>query len=113
LFKVNQNKPPQFSNNNVYEGLTWHQLFVKLDFEFFLKYFRHHQNLDFGKFIKYLNAAKGHIKGLFLNLYDSHYLKSGSYWVQALLTTLINLKHIVIQEYNLESRQIGKIISYL
>jgi len=93
--------------------MTWFELFVKLDFENFIKYFRHLQNLDFGTFIKYLNAAKGEIKGLFLNLYDSNFLKSGSYWIQALMTTMINLKHLVIQEYNLESRQFNKIMSYV
>lgn len=62
--------------------MTWRELFVKLDFENFLKYFRllSNNNLEFGKFILYLKAAK-EIKGLFLNLYDSNNLKSGAYWI--------------------------------
>lgn len=80
LFKY-QVKKTDFDNNDVYKGMSWFELFVKLDFENFLKYFRNLQNLDFGKFIKYLNCVKPHIKGLFLNLYESGFLKSGSYWI--------------------------------
>ena len=80
LFKF-QTVRTDYGNLGVYKDLSWFELFVKLDFEYFLKYFRHLQNLDFGKYIKYLNATKGHLKGLFLNLYESGFLKSGSYWI--------------------------------
>jgi len=71
-----------FDNLGIYKNMTWRELFVKLDFENFLKYFRllSNNNLEFGKFILYLKAAK-EIKGLFLNLYDSNNLKSGAYWI--------------------------------
>lgn len=110
-FKATDTK---FDNLGVYANMTWRELFIKLDFEHFLKYFRllSNDNLEFGKFILYLKAAS-EIKGLFLNLYDSNNLKSGSYWIQALFTTLINLKHLTIQEYNPESRLHEKQLQYL
>lgn len=50
LFKQKVSKP-KITNNDVYKNFTWFELFVKLDFEHFLKYFRHLQNLNFGTFI--------------------------------------------------------------
>lgn len=69
LFKQKVSRP-KINNNDVYKNFTWFELFVKLDFEHFLKYFWHLQNLNFGTFIQYLNIGKKHLKALFLNLYD-------------------------------------------
>eukprot|EP01016_Furgasonia_blochmanni_P017442 TRINITY_DN2022_c0_g2_i2.p1 TRINITY_DN2022_c0_g2~~TRINITY_DN2022_c0_g2_i2.p1 ORF type:complete len:1150 (+),score=280.83 TRINITY_DN2022_c0_g2_i2:75-3524(+) len=70
----------------------WRDLFIKLDIEEQLIYFD--LNPDFKNFYKTIQACKDYIRTLILPLIPIKNIKSGYYYITALLTQLTSLQHL-------------------
>ena len=73
---------------------TWRELFVKLDLEEHLVFMD--QSPDFQLYYDKLKAIQGLIKVLVIPLIDTKHIKSGHYYLTALLTHLTKLQHVEI-----------------
>lgn len=71
------------------ETMTWRDLLIKLDFEYFMEMFAF--NPDFKKFYALLDLAAPYVTCLSLLIIVKKHIKSGYHWLTALLTKLTKL----------------------
>lgn len=90
------------------EGMTWLELFAKLDFEEFLDSFPLLNNFKY--LYDYMHAVKGKIRCLFLRIQYKRLLKSGYYFYMVLLTNMTSIESLIISD--VENR-LGSAYKYL
>jgi hypothetical protein len=73
--------------------MDWKRLFLRLDLEDFLKYID--MNPDFATFYQKLTVcARNNINTLLVPLVEVSHIKSGYYYVTAILSQLTTLKYL-------------------
>lgn len=73
--------------------MDWKRLFLRLDLEDFLKYID--MNPDFATFYQKLHVcAKNNINTILIPVVEVSHIKSGYYYITAILTQLTTLKYI-------------------
>ncbi len=72
------------------ETMTWRDLFLKLDFEYFMEMFAF--NPDFKKFYTLMETVAPYVKCLSIMIIGKKHIKSGYHWLTALLTTMKQIK---------------------
>ena len=71
------------------ESMNWRDLFIKLDFEYFMEMFNF--NPDFKKFYAMLDIIAPHAKCLSIMIILKKNIKSGYHWLTAMLSKLLSL----------------------
>eukprot|EP00831_Metopus_contortus_P031985 TRINITY_DN25959_c0_g1_i1.p1 TRINITY_DN25959_c0_g1~~TRINITY_DN25959_c0_g1_i1.p1 ORF type:complete len:1431 (-),score=259.64 TRINITY_DN25959_c0_g1_i1:38-4204(-) len=72
------------------DTMNWRDLFIKLDFEYFMELFAY--NPDFKKFYAMLELIRPHVKCLSIMIIPKKLIKSGYHWITALLCKLDKLE---------------------